>query len=274
MKSFIYDRYGYYNEENKQSFEYGSFLFCLEKCDKSEQELEEINKYIISLSSYTYNKKAYIVPTRDNKLSALSEYGPVCLIGIEKFDVDTSLFVTLQKNSLRPNNKIKLSNIKQRWIEKLEIFENKIIPSLKVDSSYYQIYIISITFALGLIQNAIQYLEDTIIDYGDNIEFVSLTHKRINKLDSYNLLNPFNLIIDSPVRDLSELYKNRIISFDELIKFLKEYQIGPKEASQRTDLSDELIDYFENIDNTLEEIKKIHNYLVSNYGIRKISWLE
>ena len=23
-----------------------------------------------------------------------------------------------------------------------------------------------------------------------------------------------------------------------------------------------------------EEIKKIHNYLVSNYGIRKISWLE
>ena len=46
-----------------------------------------------------------------------------------------------------------------------------------------------------------------------------------------------------------------------------------KHYQKRDDLTEDLNDYYLNINIQIEKIKKIHSYLVSNYGIRKINWL-
>ena len=57
MKNFIYDRYGYYlNEE--ENFTYQGFDFVLEINNKTDLETEEMNNFIINLSSSLYDKKA------------------------------------------------------------------------------------------------------------------------------------------------------------------------------------------------------------------------
>lgn len=292
MKNFIYDRYGYYLEEDSESFDYQNYHFCLVLNEKSIVETEEINNYIIGLSEQLFNKKSYIVPTRDNQLIALSSYGNVSLVAVENFNVNLDSLKMMHQVGMN-HKSIKLSNIKNKWIHKLELVEQKIVPSLKIEEYYYQLVIICVTHAIGLASNAISYLEDTIIDFGEEINVTTLTHKRI-KLNSFDLLNPFNLIVDSPVRDLSELYKNDQITFEELIDLLYEYHVGPKEASillsrvlypselfdlledhyqKRGDITYLIKNYYENVDRNINKIKKLHSYLTSNYGIRKINWL-
>ena len=103
------------------------------------------------------------------------------------------------------------------------------------------------------------------------------------------------MIIDSPVRDFAELYKNEEISLEELISILTRYQFNSKDVTlllarilyptkffdllekhyqKRDDITPDLNEYYENITFYIDKIKKIHSYLVNNYGIRKINWLE
>lgn len=294
MKSFIYDRYGYILDEDKETFDYEGFHFVIERNEKSPQETEEMNNFVRSFSQDLFNKRGYIVPTRDNSLVVLSEFGNVSLVAIEEFKVSLNDLIRMHQYGMNYESKTKLSYIKNRWINKLNLIETKIAPSLKVDEYYYQLIMICLTHATGMANNAISYLEDTIIDYNDNLKVTTLTHKRIN-LNSYDLLNPFNIIIDSPMRDLAELYKNDLISFDTLKSLLTQYQATPKDVSilfsrilypttffdlmendylRRTDITNEIETYYRSINQQMIKIKKIHNYLVVSYGIRKINWLE
>ena len=292
MKNFIYDRYGYYlNEE--ENFTYQGFDFVLEINNKTDLESEEMNNFIINLSSSLYDKKAYIVPSKENKLITLSEYGNVSLVGVEHFDVNLDDIIKLHSFSLKNDTKYKLTYVKELWIKKLNLIEQIIIPSVKIEEYYYQLLIICVTHGIGLATNAISYLEDLIVDYKESITITSLTHKRL-KLNSYDLLNPFNLVIDSPLRDYAELYKNDIVTFEELILLFSLHPFTSKDYSyfmarllfpstlfdmlekhyqKRDDLTEDLNDYYLNINIQIEKIKKIHSYLVSNYGIRKINWL-
>ncbi len=294
MKSFIYDRYGYIIEDEKESFDYQGFHFVVERNEKSVQETEEMNQFLRSFSSELFNKKGYIVPSRDNFLITLSEFGNVSLVAIENFPVTISDILSIHQYGMNYDSKLKLSYIKNRWINKLNLIESKVIPSLKVDDYYYQLIMICVTHSIGMANNAISYLEDTIIDFGDQLKVSTLTHKRIS-LDSYSLLNPFNIIVDSPMRDYAELYKNNLISFDELTDLLLRFQINSKDASilfsrilyptiffdlieddylKRGDISSKILNYYQEIPTQIQKIKKIHNFLVMNYGIRKINWLD
>ena len=293
MKNFIYDRYGYFNEEDKECFDYEGFHFGVERNDKSPQETENMNQYIIAFSSNTFGKRGYIVPTRDNQLITLSEFGAVSLVAVENFAVGIEDIKRIHYLTMNTDNKSRLSYVKNRWIAKLSLIREKIMPSLKIDEYYYQMVMISLTQAIGLADNAVAYLEDTIIDYGDQLKVTALSHKRMH-LDSYDLLNPFNLIVDSPMRDFAELYKNEEIEIDQLISVLYEYQSNPKEVSillsrvlyptrlfdliedhyqKRGDITKEIERYYRDASRQIERIKKLHNYLVNNYGIRKINWL-
>ena len=293
MKNFIFDRYGYY-VENGEVFSYQGFKFALEINNYSPIESEDMNNYIIQLSNNLFNKKAYIVPSREDKLLTLSEYGNVSLVAVEDFKVTINDIILFHQQNFSSNKKVKASVIKERWISKLDLIENKIVPSIKIEDHYYQLLVICVTHSVGLAINAIQYLQDAIIDFDDEINGVTLVHKRAT-LNSYDLLNPFNLIIDSPVRDFAELYKNEEISLEELISILTRYQFNSKDVTlllarilyptkffdllekhyqKRDDITPDLNEYYENITSYIDKIKKIHSYLVNNYGIRKINWLE
>mgnify|MGYP000538915702 FL=1 len=120
-------------------------------------------------------------------------------------------------------------------------------------------------------------------------------HKRIDELNSFYLFNPFNLIIDSPMRDLAELYKNDLLSLEQLYDLLKRYPLTSLDASlllarclYPNQIFDLLEDYYElkkDITNRVNQLiisinskefklKKLHKFLVSNYQIRPISWLD
>ena len=196
MKNFIYDYYGYLCEE-EDKFHYQGFTFNLEINQKNHLQTEEMNNFIINLSASLYGKRAYIVPSRNDQLLVDSEYGSVSLVSVENFDVTLNDIINFHSYSLKNNEKLNLYTVKELWMKKLNFIEQVIMPSLRIEEYYYQLLIICVTHAIGMATNAISYLQDLIIDYSKDIEIITLAHKRL-KLNSYELLNPFNLIIDSP----------------------------------------------------------------------------
>ena len=298
MRAFLYDKYGYYPEDEfATSFEQDGWIFKLEISEKNDIEihslrvlLEEIHQKIPSLGSD-------IIMTRDGHYVSMSEYGPVVLIAVKNIAVNHNTLHQLHMSFLGQfnNEDLRISHLRNLWIDKTNIIEEKIISSIPLtDEVNKHIYLIT-QYALGLSENAIQYLLDTSTYYGDKIVNTTITHKRLDRLDSFYLMNPFNLIIDSPMRDLAELYKNNQIPLNELSKLLNNYKLSPLDASlllarclYPSHIFDVVEDYYElhksfeekgeelylNLESNILRIKKLYRLLVSKYSIRPISWLE
>lgn len=298
MHTYIYDKYGYLVEDEfTREFIYKQWKFKLEANNKSELELIELNRFIIDLDNLLFKRGVRIITSKDNRLSSDSEYGQLSLVGVNQFNVSLTDVLLIHKNyrtNLDGNTSVFLSTIKELWSSKVDNVESKIIPSLKIDNFIYEKAIVSIIQSIGLAENAISYLQDTIIDFGDKITELTLTHKRITSLDSYELLNPFNLIIDSPMRDISDLYKIDIVNEKNIDQVLNSYSMDKQKASilmarilyptklfdlleehynLKKDIRKEIITYSKEIDKMMNKINYIHNYLVNRYGIRPINWL-
>lgn len=298
MHTYIYDRYGYLVEDEfAKDFTYQNWFFRLEVNNKSEQELYELNNFIINVDNLLFKRGVRIIENKNNLLSSNSEFGQLSLVGVNIFNVSL-VDIMLMHNAylLRGKNEFNLniSSIKELWIKKTDNVENKILPSLKIDNYLYEIAYSMIQYHLALAESAISYLQDLIIDYGDIINEVTLTHKRIKELNSYELLNPFNLVIDSPMRDLADLYLLDVINENNIETVLNKYQMNQQKASLllsrilfpssffdlleenfilKKEIKKEIKIYYDNLDTKIKKIKYIHNYLVSNYGIREINWL-
>ena len=169
--------------------------------------------------------------------------------------------------------------------------ESDAISSIRIDSVYYQNNLEISLFSLGLAQNAIQYLSDTIWSYGAELSNLTLVHKRLKKMDNYDFFNPFNMIVDHPIKDLADLYKCELLMFDEFAELLKFYSVDSKVASVlmarilypvnifddlETNLLKKSVSFNlkYNIEKELNKIKKIYSHLKYEYNIRPIDWLE
>ena len=297
MRAFLYDKYGYYpDEEYSTSFTYQGWFFKLEISEKNDYELASLKKLLNDINNSFQNLGSDIVLTRDGHYVTTSEYGPVVLVAIKegKVTIDT-LFKMHQMFYNQFQNQLTVSYLRNLWLNKINTIEERIIPSLPNDNKEFSsLYILSM-YALGSAENAIQYLLDIIYYYGNEIKNTSLVHKRIDELNSFYLFNPFNLIIDSPMRDLAELYKNDLLSLEQLYDLLKKYPLTSLDASlllarclYPNQIFDLLVDYYElkkvitnrvnqliiSINSKEFKLKKLHKFLVSNYQIRPISWLD
>ena len=297
MRAFLYDKYGYYpDEEYSTSFTYQGWFFKLEISEKNDYELASLKKLLNDINNSFQSLGSDIVLTRDGHYVTTSEYGPVVLVAIKegKVTIDT-LFKMHQMFYNQFQNQLTVSYLRNLWLNKINTIEERIIPSLPNDNKEFSsLYILSM-YALGSAENAIQYLLDIIYYYGNEIKNTSLVHKRIDELNSFYLFNPFNLIIDSPMRDLAELYKNDLLSLEQLYDLLKRYPLTSLDASlllarclYPNQIFDLLEDYYElkkDITNRVNQLiisinskefklKKLHKFLVSNYQIRPISWLD
>ena len=63
------------------------------------------------------------------------------------------------------------------------------------------------------------------------------------------------------------------IFFARLLYPTKIFDLLERNYQKRGDIIEGISTYFNNVDIMMDRIKKIHNYLVENYGIRKITWL-
>lgn len=297
MDTFIFDKFGYrVDKEITKEFEIDNWVFKLEANQKNENELIELNNFIINVDETLFKRGVRIIPSRDNRLSVESEFSKVSLVAVNKFNISINdlLFMHRQYSSTNNVNYSSLSAIKEIWINKVDMIENKILPSLKIDNFLFEKINSLIIYSLGLGENAIEYIQDIVLDFDEKIEEVTLSHKRFNKFDSYELLNPFNLIVDSPMRDIADLYNIDIINQNNLEQVLNSYNLSIKSASllfsrilfpsflfdlleeqyvTRGDIRKELLDYYNNLEVKIDKIKYIHKYLVDRYGIRPLNWL-
>ena len=297
MDTFIFDKFGYrVDKEITKEFEIDNWVFKLEANQKNENELIELNNFIINVDETLFKRGVRIIPSRDNRLSVESEFSKVSLVAVNKFNISINdlLFMHRQYSSTNNVNYSSLSAIKEIWINKVDMIENKILPSLKIDNFLFEKINSLIIYSFELGENAIEYIQDIILDFDEKIEEVTLSHKRFNKFDSYELLNPFNLIVDSPMRDIADLYNIDIINQNNLEQVLNSYNLSIKSASllfsrilfpsflfdlleeqyvTRGDIRKELLDYYNNLEVKIDKIKYIHKYLVDRYGIRPLNWL-
>lgn len=297
MRAFIFDKYGYYEEDEYGiQFDYKGWHFQLELTDKEESDVAALKEFLKQIPTYFPKCASDIIVSRDNKLVNQSNYGRVCLVGVKNNLMslnDIKTFHTVFYNQVA-STPFKISHLKKVWETKTDHIEEKILPRIKYNESTYNLLIENIAYASGLCENAIQYLSDIITLYGDDLKEITLTHKRLNSLDAYTFFNPFNMIVDCQSRDLSDLIKYDLCTIEEFERLLKTYNISPVSASLllarllypttlydmleefhlvKHDITSQIVKYYNDRKKMMERIKKVHSILVNSYNIKPIEWL-
>lgn len=297
MRDFIFDQYGYYYSDSDASeFEFKGYEFKVMAHSLTENDLINMEEYIQYLySKLNINPHCHIVKNRAGLYGVESKYGTVSLVSCLKTDYKLDNLISFQHLEINELSKpYTISNLSTLWEEKLNLIEEKCVPYLKIDDFTYPIILKETIFAIGLCSNAIEYLTDMKEDYGNEVKNLCYAHKRLYDLTSFDLFNPFNIVIDSPTRDLAFLYKEKAINLNELISIIDYYKLDQMEISLLmaralfpTATFDILEDYFAlKKDIKLSIVKKhkktkrevnllveLHKRLVEKYKIRPIEWL-
>lgn len=297
MRDFIFDQYGYYYSDSDASeFEFKGYEFKVMAHSLTENDLINMEEYIQYLySKLNINPHCHIVKNRAGLYGVESKYGTVSLVSCLKKDYKLDNLISFQHLEINELSKpYTISNLSTLWEEKLNLIEEKCVPYLKIDDFTYPIILKETIFAIGLCSNAIEYLTDMKEDYGNEVKNLCYAHKRLYDLTSFDLFNPFNIVIYSPTRDLAFLYKEKAINLNELISIIDYYKLDQMEISLLmaralfpTATFDILEDYFAlKKDIKLSIVKKhkktkrevnllveLHKRLVEKYKIRPIEWL-
>lgn len=293
MITFLFEQYGYYPKDlsKDNSFEIDNWLFRLIEIEYEDSFIESVDRYITELRDYFEAKGSFIIKTRFNKKVSIYDGKRYVLVSVNKCNMSLQDLNKLHCAFIEKDKYVDLNNLFATWEERISIIDAEAVSSLRIDSVYYKNNIEITMFCLGLAQNALQYLSEVILDYDKKVENVTITHKRLKNLNSFDFWNPFNLIIDHPLRDLVELYKNDFIQFDELLYLFEYYNMEIKTASlfmarllYPGEIFDRLDDNIKekstsfklvyNIEREMQKIKKVYLYLKDKYGIRPIIWLE
>lgn len=286
MLSFLFEYYGYYpNNFLDNSFEIDNWFFILVETVNDVEYIDQIDEFVSVIRSEF--KGPYIIKNRFNEKMSYHDGKWYTLISMYKYNVDIKDLNKFHVLFKETEKSVDLKKISLLWEKKMNFIENECVHVTEnvVCENNLEITM----FCLGLCQNAIQYLNDAILDYGSVINDVTLTHKRLFTLSSCEVFNPFNFVIDHPLRDYVELYKNNFIDFDEMINALEYYEIDSKLASviiARTLYPARVFDLLEDgyygafkkinysIEKEILKIKNIYLYFKKKYRIRPILWLE
>ncbi len=298
MRAFLFDQYGYYPpHEDDSEFELEGWTFKLEAIqDQKEEELQSLNDFLQRLMQLFPTMGAQIITNRKGTLISEDDYGKVILVATKKQKMRIQDIIKIHQQYVNSPSEIPYTTtyLSSLWEEKINSIEQKILPSIRVDDFAYQKIMVAAIYALGLAENALQYLTEIALDYGKEISPLTLSHRRLESLDSHTVFDPLNLILDSPIRDIAEAWKYKVITTTELLQILPTYQLSIKEVSllfarmlfptrffdllekhygERVDVRKQILAYYREMNQDLLELKKVEQLLVKNYGIRPISWL-
>lgn len=296
MEKYIKYYYGIdvekYNKiNNDYYFYYNNELYVLKK-----QELNIDNKKIIELNNKLnntlFNK---IIYTKNNDIA---------------INIENSLYI-LYKIYINLNKKISLSEINSINNINLHVKNNEInwynLWTNKIDNLEYQIsqngkkhpiLVDSFSYFIGLSENAISYLNNSIKETKKEIsDNLVLSHYRIK--DIFSLYDIVNLVFDHKSRDISEYIKLSFFNNNQnIFKELDEYfnnnyysEYGIRLLYSRIlfpsfffdiydditiDQDDEkkILNIIKRIDEYEIYLKDIHSYLTKFYNIPSIDWLK
>lgn len=291
MLSFLFEQYGYYpNNFIDGTFEVDGWIFKFIEVEKIEL-IDEIDKFIENIRNNFSNIGIYIIKSRNNEKITYYDGKPFVLMAVIKCKLkieDLNKFHVLLKTM---DDYVDLNKLCFLWEKKMNFIEQECTLLIKNDSACYKENLECIMFSLGLCQNAVQYLKDTAMDYDNIVSELTISHKRLSSLEACEVFNPFNFVVDHPLRDYVELYKNDVIDLETMIKCLEYYDISPKLASVivarllypsvvfdclENNYYDckkkEKIDY--NIEKEILKIKNVYMYFKKKYQLRPILWLD
>lgn len=295
--SFLFDNYGLYPLEIiDNSFIIDDFLYKVEEIKNyTEEDIININNFSKEIN-VLYNNSFYLIKNRKgNYITSIIDKNYV-LVSTKIDKINYYDILKFTKYFINKNNeKYNISEMIKIWNERFENIKKSCFNSIDSNDVNFDKIHTAVSFSFGLAENAISYLADSKIDYGDNIERLSLSHIRLNSYDSYSFFNPFNMIIDTIIRDYAELYKFELIDIYDLDKIISNLNINVKEASllmarilYPTRIFDLLednylnedhkvnktIEYVNTLDKELQRIKNVHALLKRKYNIRPIEWLK
>jgi len=292
MKNFLFEQYGYYPKEiNNNIFVIDGWMFKLVETELSSDILKQIEEYVYILNSTFNNKGPFVIKNKFNSnLSMINESNYV-LITVFIANMSLNDLIRFHLLFYKEDEYVDLNKILNAWKERVDSIEKKLSSSLRVDSIYYKCNLDISMFCVGLAINAMQYLSDTIYNYDNKLYGVTIVHKRLKNMNSFDFFNPFNFIVEHPLKDIVMLYQNDYVSFEELMMLLQNYKFDVVSATffmarmlYRADVFDCLetkrdLDEKDqklkfNLEKEMYKIKKVYNLLKNEYSIRPIDWLD
>ena len=219
MKNFIKTNYNIYpkkiyKKDNIYFFFSSNEKIVIVKTDKDKNYLSNlanisnelyrngimVHTFLLNINGeyYTKNENEYIVLLKINNNSNV-----VTLKGINKYDINNSFNL----------EKIDIVNEMEKKIDTLE-------KEMTEYNKEYPIIQESINYFIGLSENAIQMIKTINIYNNSIIHIISL-----DKYNSYEFNNPFNLKLGNKMYDYALYFKNKFyneyINYDELFKVIK-----------------------------------------------------
>lgn len=213
-----------YNYNNYYYFYYNNYLYTLflyEYDIKSIDNTFELNTKMIRsglrVHQIVLNKNMQALSLINNNYYILYK------ILINNFNKKINLLDISKLNTLMIDNRndILHNDWSVLWASKIDYLEYQVNQTGKK----YPIIVQSFSYFVGLTENAISYLRNTIHEIKpDSSDIGVISHKKILINDNlFNLYNPTNIIVDYKVRDLAEYIKNSF--FQDNFKIIDELNI-------------------------------------------------
>ena len=298
MQSFIFDYYGYNANIENNEFEYEGYKFLLLSVEDDEKDIIKLNDLVNSLNIHFNSDVVFIVKNKyDKYISTSKDNNNICLL---TYKIDNQInindFVKMHLSYFNSfSYKINIQQIIDLWDQRIEYIENQCLTNFNFDNDAHLTLYEYTLYSIGQAINSLQYLADMNLDFKRKYSS-TLTHRRIKKMDKYELFNPFNLIVDHSSRDLAELYKNDIISLDTLLNICAFYSYSVDEYEYllaRLLFPTFIFDIVEDMENDkssydytsdiyyaiaksnsqLDKLKSLYNALISKMNIRPINWI-
>ncbi len=222
--------YYYYNivprnihqlKDNYQ-FEYQNYKYLFTAYNR---RLEDIDS-LVNLSQYLMMNNIFcheFVVNRERKFITVfdNKYYVLLRINIQNnriIDIDDIINFNIYIPYHRNLKNIVRSDWISLWTSKLDYFEYQISHLVKE----YPLLLESISYYLGLGENAISYLINNKVS-GNTLN-LCVSHRRINYNDTLlEFLNPVNFIIDYRVRDISEYLKSLFVNEVLKLEMIDDY---------------------------------------------------
>lgn len=217
MKKMIEYYYNFKNIDLNQigdeyCFKNNNKNYIFFSCRRSVEEMDSINKLL-------YNNKIYnkLVPNIFNQIVTYIDGKKYVLVekinnySNEKIDID-EVIKTYNINNIDNYKSILRIDWYNLWTKKIDY----IVYQKEHIKGKYQIIDEYLDYYIGMAETAISYYKNTIDSLNVKNKFqYTLSHKRIKSLLKSNYYNIDNLIIDYPVRNISEYLKT--IFYKDLI---------------------------------------------------------
>lgn len=285
--------------EGKYHFKYENQDFFFVYYNRGVEELEDLINVVNEMKLKGINSHSLILNINKSYLTKVGEYNYI-LFSVSNLEEEYDIFeiVKFQKRLVLNNKRSNLyrNNWAHLWSEKVDYFEYQ-VRELGLDKNVIKD---SLSYYIGLAENAISYVNNAEFKYGGLNGEVTLSHRRIFYPNiKLNYMNPLSFIFDLRVRDIAEYLKATFFkkgldyTMDELrsylsIEYLSIYELEMLYA--RLLYPSFYFDIYDNIMNKdgkeevlLDIIKKTEDYElflkeayleVSKYAkIDKIDWL-